>query len=504
MDPEGSLHCYGKELFMKCPHCGSEMVEGHLICEKCGEEIRIVPDFEPEIENSITETLSTLAAEQDGGDSAGTQQAETGQEEEYSNSDMEEPEDLEELRTDGRKIWVIASLVLLFVVALVSYGAYAYHIQTVEYQIDKAKEYAADGAYPEAIGCLEAAYDKNPSEVRLLFLIADYYYIQQENDAAIRVLYRIIEDGTFPYEAVEEAYDKIVTIYANQGLYGQINELLRDCPEEGIVNMFQSYLAMEPEFSYVEGNYAEVIPLKLSSNTSGTIYYTTDGSKPDKHSQIYTAPLFLEDGEHVISAFFVNDYGIESEIVSKKYVINLSVPNAPEVELYSGEYSEPMMIEAESVEGCKIFYTTDESEPTADSVPYTGPIPMPLGRTLFKFVNISEEGVSSEVTMRTYTLRLRDAIPTDQAVAGLVNRLVETGYLEDTAGNSKRLSGTLSYQFSSVLGIDGNGYYTINEYYDDGTGMLNRTDKVFLVQIHTGEAAQLGYDEKGEFVAVAL
>lgn len=358
--------------------------------------------------------------------------------------------------------------------------------------------------YAEAIACLEAAYEKNPEEVDLLFMEADYYYIQEDNEAAIRVLYKVIENGNFPYEKVEEAYDKIVTIYANQGLYGQINELLRSCPEESIVNMFQGYLAMEPEFSYVEGDYAEVIPLKLSSNTSGTIYYTTDGSKPDKHSQIYTAPLFLEDGEHVISAFFVNDYGIESEIVSKKYVINLSVPNAPEVELYSGEYAEPMMIVAEGVEGCKIYYTTDESEPTADSVPYTGPIPMPLGRTLFKFVNISEEGVSSEVTMRTYTLKLRDAIPTDQAVGRLVERLVETGYLEDTAGNSKRLSGTLSYQFSSVLGIDGSGYYTINEYYDDGTGMLNRTDKVFLVQIHTGEAAQLGYDEKGNFTAVAL
>ena len=53
---------------MKCPHCGNELKEGYLICEKCGEEIRIVPDFEPEIENSITETLSTLASMQEGED----------------------------------------------------------------------------------------------------------------------------------------------------------------------------------------------------------------------------------------------------------------------------------------------------------------------------------------------------------------------------------------------------------------------------------------------------
>ncbi len=481
---------------MKCPHCGNEMVEGHLICEVCGEEIRIVPDFEPEIENSITETLTTLAAEQDEKDNGQVQPESVEQIEEFT-----EPE---EENTDGRRIWVIASLVIFFVVAFVTYGAYAYHIQTVEYQIDKAREHAANGSYTEAIACLEAAYEKNPAEARLLFQEADYYYVQEDHTSAIRVLYRIIDNGNFPYEDVEEAYNKIITIYANQGAYGEINDLLKSCPESDVINMFQSYLAMEPEFSYVEGNYAEVIPLKLSSNTSGTIYYTIDGSLPNKNSEIYTAPLFLEDGEHTIRAFFVNDYGIESEIVTKKYIINLSVPNAPEVELYSGEYTEPMMIEAEEIEGCRIFYTTDESDPTADSVPYTGPIPMPLGKTLFKFVNISDEGVSSDITMRTYTLKLKDAIPTDRAEIHLVQRLVETGYLEDTLGNSKRLTGRLSYQFSSVLGINGVSYYTINEYYDDGTGMLNRTDKVFLVQIYTGEAAQLGYDEKGNFIAVII
>ena len=50
---------------MKCPHCGHEMPEGYLICDLCGEEIQIVPDFEPEIENSITETLSTLVSLQE-------------------------------------------------------------------------------------------------------------------------------------------------------------------------------------------------------------------------------------------------------------------------------------------------------------------------------------------------------------------------------------------------------------------------------------------------------
>ena len=46
---------------MKCPKCGYEIPEGHLLCEKCGSEIKIVPDFEIDVENSISETLSTIA-----------------------------------------------------------------------------------------------------------------------------------------------------------------------------------------------------------------------------------------------------------------------------------------------------------------------------------------------------------------------------------------------------------------------------------------------------------
>ena len=481
---------------MKCPHCGHEMPDGYLICDKCGEEIQIVPDFEPEIENSISETLSTLVSQQ----------------EDDIVEDMEEDTEEEDemigragIRT--RKPQVIFAFVILLLVAFVSYALYAYHIHTVDYQINKAVAYEEKGAYSEAIACLEAAYADYPEEARILFLEADYYYLQQMDNYALSALMKIIDADTTPRyseEDVEEAYGKIVTIYANQKEYGLINELLRACDNERIVSMFQGYLAMEPEFSYVEGSYAEVIPLKLSSNTAGTIYYTTDGTKPDRNSQIYTSPLFLETGEYTVSAFFVNDYGIESDIVTKTYVINLAAPNAPVVELYSGEYTEATMIAVEPTEGCKTFYTTDESEPTADSVPYTGPIPMPLGKTLFKFVNISSEGIASEVTTRTFTLRLRGAIPTETAVANLVNRLVEIGYLTDTAGRNPRQSGVLSYQFSSVLRVGEEDYYTINEYYDDGTGLLSRTDRVYLVQVYNGTAAQLGYDEDGEFKAVVI
>lgn len=495
---------------MKCPNCGNEMEEGHLICEVCGNEIRIVPDFEPEIENSITEALSTLAALQDEEQTdkeAETVQEPDGEPEEPDAADKKEEYDEDKknrIYKRSRQAGVLIGVCGMLFITLLCWMFYSYHIQTVSYQIDKAKEYAARGDYRQAIRYLDNAYDKDDSQAQILFLEADYYYLMADNESALQALKQIIDKEIYPYEDVEEAYDKMITVYTQEGRYEDINELLLSCKEDSIVNMFQSYMAKEPEFSYVEGDYAEVIPLKLSSNTSGTIYYTTDGSVPNENSQIYTAPLFLENGNHTVSALFINDYGIRSEVVTKSYHINLEVPGAPEVELYSGIYTQPMMISVNGQEGCTTFYTTDDSQPTKDSVPYSGPIPMPLGTTNFKFVNVNENGVYSDVTMRTYTLRLRNTLTTDEAVERLIGRLVETHYLLNAGGRTELQSGTLSYQFSSVLQIGEDVYFTINEYYDDGTGLMSRTDKVFLVQAYTGGTARLGYDENGEFAAVPI
>ena len=53
---------------MNCPNCGEFLSEEQLYCEKCGAEIHFVPDFEPEIEQSISETLSELQFMDEEGD----------------------------------------------------------------------------------------------------------------------------------------------------------------------------------------------------------------------------------------------------------------------------------------------------------------------------------------------------------------------------------------------------------------------------------------------------
>ncbi len=45
---------------MICPNCGATIEEGLLLCEVCGAELQLIPDFDPAIENEISDGLSDL------------------------------------------------------------------------------------------------------------------------------------------------------------------------------------------------------------------------------------------------------------------------------------------------------------------------------------------------------------------------------------------------------------------------------------------------------------
>ena len=84
---------------MKCPKCGNELEEGKLLCEQCGEEIKIVPDFDIELEAQIDETISNIV-ENISVDENSQQVAEA---DEPQKTEADEQEDERPGRTDGRQ-----------------------------------------------------------------------------------------------------------------------------------------------------------------------------------------------------------------------------------------------------------------------------------------------------------------------------------------------------------------------------------------------------------------
>lgn len=493
---------------MKCPSCGYGMADGHLYCERCGNEIQIVPDFEPELENSIIETLSTVAEEiEAGGKKSEEKTEETGRKAPPS------PKGQKKHKAEGnifgvvRKNSMAASLIIFVIVVVLTVfaGIFLYQRYSVTYQISQSQKYADQGKYKEAIAYLKKADKLEPGQTDIIITQANYYYLSGENQNAIDVLLKHVDTVQLEEEEKELSYERIIAILAEEERYEEINSLLIKSEDIGVQTRFQQYMAMTPEFSYAPGSYDKVIPLKISANTTGKIYYTLDGSEPDEHSQIYTAPIFLESGEYQIAAVFINDYGIKSSVARNWYMINLTVPDQPEILLYSGEYNVPTMIEVVMPEEGTVYYTTDGSNPTGDSLVYTGPIKMPLGKSNFKFVIISDEGVSSPIVSRSFDFDLKTDVSVQQAIVNVISGLYNRGVLRDLQGHSFEIEGRYVFEYDTVVEIPNLGYYyVLKEFVEEPNGNKVQTERLYAVEVYSGAANRLTYDANGQMGLIPL
>jgi hypothetical protein len=476
---------------MKCPNCGNEISEGHLICEKCGYEIRVVPDFDPAVDEPIRSVVTT--------DSPDGDNDKDSENEHSSGSGLHGIHRLKKIAVYGYFCIAGAALFISFLI-------YQIHIQSLDYQLDHAAQLIESEKYEEAGRYLESSYQAHPESSDILFLEADNYYKMKNDEKCIDALKQIAVGEDYQIEDREKAYDELIAILDKKNDYVEINELLHECDVDGVTTKYQNYMAITPQFSHKGGDYDGSVTLKLSANTGGDIFYTTDGTKPSKGSIKYLSPIKLDSGSYVISAIFINKYGISSDIATEKYNISVQIPDAPELTPTSGNFTKPCIIQASAPEGCSIFYTVDNSAPDEDSIPYKEPIQMPLGITNFKFIAINDEsGNASEVTMRSYSLQISALIDIGQASAVLKDRMLVTGYLTDEQGHKSDMSGVMTYKPGTVISAsDGQDYYTFNEYETDGAGGSMKTGNVFLVNIQNGSTAVLKNDTDNKIIASAF
>lgn len=476
---------------MKCPNCGAEMKEGTLYCEHCGEDIHIVPDFEPEIEYNMEQTLNDIAKEME-------PETEKDKEDALQDAtefqDWDEPSGNQTIRHPFRWKFILLALVLVVVaVVCTGFGISYSHYHSAEYQIKCAKDYVAREEYDQAIACYERALEIDPGNITLKFELADIYF-QKNNKIKYEYLLReIVADPTATTEQLESAYGKLIAIYAAREDHKTINDLLQNCGNVNIMSKYQSYMAMEPEFSLQEGYYTSIQPLKLTTFGSGKIYYTMDGSEPGENSSLYTAPILLESGDYCVKAIYINENDISSKVVTKNYHIEIEELSAPDVTAVSGDYEFPINIEV--ADGEDVYYTTDGSDPTQNSSVYIGPIPMPLGKSVFRFIRIAD-GRKSEIVEKSYNLVMNTEYMPDEAVQDVINYCIQNGKILDESGSFDESGAAYLYQYQYVTNINKvDDFYVIAEIYRGEDGTLTKTGNLFAVNAYTRELYKLQKDE---------
>ncbi|MBO5094285.1 MAG: chitobiase/beta-hexosaminidase C-terminal domain-containing protein [Lachnospiraceae bacterium] len=469
---------------MKCPDCGYELEEGKLYCPKCGKEIQIVPDFEPEIEATINGALEGITSQ--------LIQSEEQQK-------KEEAQEKEEARRGAVSFYTTLAAAALIV--LFAGGVFLWNrMGSVETQLARAQRAADKKNYAKAVEYTLQAVEKDGSDMEARNLLGSYYVLNGQIKNAVTTFQDVIALD----KENEDAYRNLIAIYEKEEDYTAINDLIRSSNSDKIENTFTKYIANPPQFNYPQGTYEERIPLKLTANTSGKVYYTLDGGEPDETSDVYTAPIFLEDGIYTVRAFFVNDYGIKSETAVQIYQIHLQKAHEPEVLLSSGGYSTPQMITVTVPDGESVYYTVDGSTPTRDSIPYNNPIALPIGGSTYQFISYSEDGASSEVVRRDYTLLFEAAIDLPSAVNLLVAGLIEKGVIVDVNCSVPGKGGRNLYVCSSAIAINQRNYYLIVEYYEDPSGVNTRTGNLYCVDAETGELFNAALDDKGYYSVVSF
>lgn len=469
---------------MKCPKCGEEMAEGALYCEHCGEEIHIVPVFEPELEENIQQIIEGIR------------------------------EDIEEAPADGaalqeepkaaKKRYILPlaiAAVVLVMASAAGMGVWVYLHNSVEYQVDKAIQCAGLEQYDKAIAYYNRALELDESNIELRFSLAEVYFLKNNKIEYEYLLREIVKSENATGEQLDRAYGRLISIYRDRGDYGTINELLLGSGNDQLIALYQNYISNPPEFSVIEGYYTSIQALKLTAAGSGKIYYTLDGSDPDENSTPYTMPILLEDGDYLVKAVFINDYGVVSDIEFKEYHIDNDDIPAPVISVNSGTYHRPENIQVlELEEDDEVYYTTDGSTPDYSSTLYTGSIRMPLGKTTFKFAKIVD-GVTGDVAERTYELVLNTEFTAEQAYAVVLGYALSSGKIIDAEGHFDDSGALYIYEYLYVSDINRvSDFYVFAEVLrgEDGISQV-RTGNFFAVDVYTGALFKLQQESSGGY-----
>ena len=428
------------------------MNDGDLYCEHCAMEIRIVPEFDAQVEQQIDEAMRSVSDE-------------VGPEAERQAALLAKQEERERRRLRrGRRMKLLAAALLACAAALLlGMGLQRWQSsRSASYFVGEAYRYAKRGEFDEAAAQIERAMvlSEEPG-VSLLLLRAEYLQKAGRTQEAAEAAQEAALDQTITSEERVDAYGRLLAVYASQGRYEEAAALLAACSDEAVRAAYGEYLIAEPTFDMPAGSYEDVLLLTISPGCEASVFYTIDGTRPSTKSALYREPLRLQEGEYEISAICVNHFGVESGVVTRRYEVAPARPDAPQVLTDSGTYSSPAYITVAKPSRGEVHYTTDGTEPTEDSPLYTERIAMPVGASTFRFVCIGENGVASEVVERHYQMNVSSSFSVEDGPNYILVALIQAGEVVDTVGTIRDGSARYSYTYQGLRQVQGYGTFFI-------------------------------------------
>lgn len=286
---------------MKCPKCGADIPEGKFYCEKCGEALQIVPDYNPAEDITIGEEDNNIQNKDSSDVSSGEQ------------------------RSDRKQ---------RFFYLLKKYGPFAMVLSIagiITYWTSYQSTFHQD-AVTEVAEELESETEQL-LEVPSLSLppgtYGDSIDLVISHDQRSQGLIYYTTDGSTPGE-VSRIYNQPVHIDEGTTVVRAVfisNDGLRSEEAGGTYKIVLDYPS-EPQFSVNGGDYDSGFYVTITADRESTVYYTTNGEEPDVYSKVYREPIYINPGLTVLQAVAVNKEGRASGIMEEIY--NVAEIEAPE------------------------------------------------------------------------------------------------------------------------------------------------------------------------------
>lgn len=402
---------------MKCFNCQKEIVDDSLYCSFCGKLTSIVPDYsiyDDDNINVLLEGAETVRAKKSKEEASLKEEHRKLAEQKRLDAELKK-EELRKAKLFEQKkkkqmrltISIVALVCVLLIVLGISIKMYIdnNNANSYSYQVRMAEAAFKEKDYRTAVSYYKKAMELNPNEVSIRLDLVDLYFILDDEFKAIKLLEETIEQDKTAYDA----YKELLSYYEKQNDIEAIKTLLDGVTDNRVRNLFKNYIVESPKIHLDGGTYNNSIRITLSAKMGTSIYYTLDGSNPEKKGALYSDAIILDKkGTFTLKAVAKNERGLFSDIVSEKYVIRIDTPDDPIISntktneiIEGGTFTEETYLTVYVPSGCSAYFTWDNTDPDKESgILYTEPVMVPEGDNILSVIIIDEENELESIIFR--------------------------------------------------------------------------------------------------------